>query len=62
VKKKEFTVGRNRCNCHPETCGCDDWAVFTPKGKKWETFYNKENADEIVKLINECPEIANTPE
>lgn len=22
---KDLKIERNRCDCHPETCSCDDW-------------------------------------
>jgi len=33
-----FTVKQNYCNCHPETCACNDWAVYDGD-KKLTTFF-----------------------
>lgn len=44
-------VRRNACNCHPETCCCDDWAVFDPDGKRYGTFFHKKDADIFLMLI-----------
>jgi hypothetical protein len=49
---KKYEVARNRCNCHPETCCCNDWAVYAPGGEKWDTFFKKENADKVAKALN----------
>lgn len=47
-----YTVRPNWCNCHPETCCCNDWAVY--KGnEKITTFYARAKADEYVKELND---------
>jgi hypothetical protein len=38
-----FTVKRNYCNCHPETCACNDWAVYDGD-KKLNTFFHEQDA------------------
>ena len=25
MSSKDLEIKRNKCNCHPETCSCDDW-------------------------------------
>lgn len=60
-----FTVKPNWCNCHPETCGCNDWAVYDGE-QKMTTFFHKKDAtiyaltleknklsDELLKLLLE---------
>ena len=49
----KYTVGPNHCRCHPETCCCDDWAIFNPDRSKHSTHYSKEHADEYCFLLNE---------
>lgn len=46
-----YYVNRNRCNCHPETCCCSDWAVYRPNGEKYAPFYAKEIAEEVAKAL-----------
>jgi hypothetical protein len=48
---KRYTVEMNRCSCHPETCCCNDWAVYD-KGKKVTTFFEKESADLFCEYLN----------
>ncbi len=52
IKPPKWVVKPNRCNCHPETCCCDDWAVYSPSGEKELTFFNKHHADEWVEFKN----------
>lgn len=47
-----YTVCRNRCQCHPETCCCNDWAVCTSDGVTHATYYKKETADEVAAALN----------
>lgn len=48
-----FKLEPNRCNCHPETCCCDDWKITDSKNNKVVTFHNKENAESFVQYLNE---------
>jgi hypothetical protein len=55
---KGFEVRPNRCNCHPETCCCNDWAVYGPDGTKVRpTFFHEEDADEYAADQNELIEL-----
>lgn len=47
-----YHVRPNRCNCHPETCCCNDYAVHKPNGEKHSTCFNKDTALEIVDALN----------
>jgi hypothetical protein len=47
----ELTVGSNYCNCHPETCCCNDWAVYSGN-KKVNTFFDRAKAEEYVDVYN----------
>jgi hypothetical protein len=46
-------VRPNRCNCHPETCCCDDWALHDPAGNKDQTFFDKSNAEAYAVFKND---------
>lgn len=48
----EYKVGVNYCNCHPETCCCNDWAIYNENDEKYSTFFRKEVALEICELLN----------
>lgn len=58
--KKYYYVGRNHCRCHPETCCCNDYAIYY--GEKWydsiyidsqhSTHYSEGVANEICDLLN----------
>jgi hypothetical protein len=48
---KRYTVEPNSCSCHPETCCCNDWAVYD-KGKKVITFFEKCAAERYCEYLN----------
>ncbi len=50
---KQATVVRNHCDCHPETCCCNDWKVLDKNGIKVDTFYAKESAVMFANALNE---------
>ena len=50
---KKATVVRNNCDCHPETCCCNDWLVLDKQGVKIDTFYAKESAVRVANTLNE---------
>lgn len=50
---KKATVVRNHCNCHPETCCCNDWLLLDKHGAKVDTFYAKESAVRVADALNE---------
>ena len=47
-----YPVKGNRCDCHPETCCCNDYAVHTYTGEKFATFYTKEQAHKVADAFN----------
>jgi len=53
---KKATVVVNHCNCHPETCCCNDWLVLDKRGTKVDTFYAKESADRVANTLNALDE------
>lgn len=46
-----YAVDRNYCNCHPETCSCNDW-VINHNGKKHSTYSSLEVAKEVANALN----------
>jgi hypothetical protein len=44
-------VRPNWCRCHPETCSCNDWAVFQGS-EKHSTHFHKETAELVAKALN----------
>ena len=47
----EAIVRLNYCRCHPETCGCDDWAVYVGN-EKHSTHFHKHVAELVAKALN----------
>jgi hypothetical protein len=58
IYDKKYHVRINFCDCHPETCCCNDWAVHTPDGEKEITFYKKNDAQDWADFKNK--ELATT--
>lgn len=49
----QYRVGRNWCNCHPETCCCEPWGVFESGEKRpFSTHYFKADADTVANALN----------
>jgi hypothetical protein len=48
----KWHVRSNHCNCHPETCCCDDWAVHDQNGEKRITFFHKKDAQDWAEFKN----------
>lgn len=47
--KPKYYVGPNHCNCHPETCCHDDWAVYDSEDDQvLDTFFRKDDAEARV--------------
>jgi hypothetical protein len=44
-------VRMNHCNCHPETCCCNDYAVYVGD-KKHSTHFRKEVAELVARALN----------
>ena len=47
-----YEVRLNFCNCHPETCCCNTWAVYQPDGTKHSTFCYRSEAYEVAQNLN----------
>lgn len=53
MKKKRYIIRPNWCNCHPETCCCDDYVIWdTKKNKKLMTIFNLSTAEHVIKKLN----------
>ncbi len=50
--ENKYKVCRNSCQCHPETCCCDPWAVYSLDGEKHSTHWEKEVAVLVAKALN----------
>jgi hypothetical protein len=51
-KSKRYTHGPTRCDCHPETCCCQDWAVYNPEGRKHSTYNSEESAAAMAEILS----------
>lgn len=47
-----YKVERNRCDCHPETCGCNPWKIVDENGERHSTHMDKSVADSTVAIMN----------
>lgn len=52
-----YSVEKNYCNCHPETCCCNPYKIVDTNGEKFETFYTKEKAQIVANALNSSKEI-----
>jgi len=46
-----YTIDKNKCNCHPETCCCNSWMILKD-GKKFITIQDKNKAQTIIDALN----------
>jgi hypothetical protein len=53
---KSYHVRYNYCQCHPETCCCNDWAVHEPNGNKHSTYFHRNTAIEVADALNKSIE------
>lgn len=51
TRKDIYEVRHNTCNCHPETCACNDWAIYK-NDEKYTSFFYKEEAEALVDYLN----------
>lgn len=47
-----YQVRPNFCNCHPETCCCNNWAIYRQDGSKFSTFFDKADAEKVATALN----------
>ena len=47
----KYSMGPNRCSCHPETCCCDPYVIYKD-GVKFVTIYEKKDAQDICDRLN----------
>jgi hypothetical protein len=48
----DYRVVPNWCNCHPETCCCNDWAIVTNRDTKHSTHFDQTQAINIAEALN----------
>lgn len=53
IYPNEYHVRLNQCNCHPETCACNDYAIYDKHGEKLGTFFDESEAERMASLMNE---------
>lgn len=46
----KFTYKRSRCDCHPETCSCNDYVILMD-GEKLVTVFNEDAAVKFIKKM-----------
>lgn len=51
TKRPMYKLEKNRCDCHPETCCCNPWAILK-NGEKYVTIFEKLKAQTIVDALN----------
>lgn len=44
----KYHVRQNWCDCHPETCCCNDWAVHFHNGNKHSTYFKRQAAEDVA--------------
>lgn len=47
-----YKVEINHCNCHPETCACNDYKVIDENGKKVSSHFHRDAAENLCNVIN----------
>ena len=50
--KGQYHVRKNYCQCHPETCCYNDWAVFEPSDEKHTSHFHRDVTETFAKLLN----------
>lgn len=48
----KYTYERTRCDCHPETCCCQPFSVFSPEGRLMAYTYSQAAAERLIKALN----------
>ena len=46
-----YVVKPNWCRCHPETCCCDDWAIYDGD-ELYSTYFRESEASEVCAELN----------
>ncbi len=50
--ERMYKVEINRCNCHPETCACNDYKVVDENGKKVSSHFHRDDAENLCNVVN----------
>ena len=48
----EYKYEVNNCECHPETCACDQFKIVDREGNKITTVFNEDQAKKILEIMN----------
>lgn len=48
----EYRYEVNRCDCHPETCGCNPFMIVDREGNKISTAFDESQAKKVVEILN----------
>jgi hypothetical protein len=48
----EYSYEVNRCECHPETCGCNPFKIVDREGNKISTAFDENQAKKVVEILN----------
>lgn len=51
ILKPKFTFKENYCDCHPETCCCDDYIIMMGDVKVG-TLSDYERVKEVLEILN----------
>lgn len=51
-----WSLRKNTCRCHPETCNCNDWAIYLNESK-FCTVFDRFKAEMIVNKLNTCEDL-----
>lgn len=46
-----YSIFRNYCQCHPETCCCLKWFVGDSSGKIIARYENKQEAEQLIIIL-----------
>ncbi|MGD9275891.1 MAG: hypothetical protein PVJ67_01840 [Candidatus Pacearchaeota archaeon] len=58
MTNEKYTLGKNSCDCHPETCHCADYAIYE-EGKKYIPVFDRPKGEHIVNALNLLDKLQN---
>ena len=47
-----YSLERTHCNCHPETCCCDDYVIFLNENNNYIRIASGNEKQELERLVN----------
>jgi hypothetical protein len=54
-----YYVERNYCNCHPETCCCNGYAIYSNTDEKIGSYFSKKDAEIVCNEMNNLESVNN---